>query len=36
MGQGKTNAVWSQNAEMELMTGKEMCYSVLRLAITND
>ena len=27
MGQGKSNAVWSQNAGMELVTGKEMCYS---------
>ena len=36
MGQGKSNAVWSQNTGMELVTGKEMCYSVLWLAISND
>ena len=36
MGQGKSNAVRSQNAGMELVTGKEMCYPVLWLAITND
>ena len=35
MGQGKSNAVWSQNAGMELVKGREMCYSVLWLAITN-